>query len=104
MIVNGYSMTKVNPGTKKADAMLWTWKNCYKGNDVRTAYGKCSADKKDSFDAIRRRAIETDGYNHDLKVTGANCYSYSTMYSFTNESGTYLVKDTVSNIFILKIA
>jgi len=97
-------MTIVNAGTKKAEAMIWEWKNCYKGDDVRTAYGTCSADKKDSFDAIRRRAIETEGFNNDLKVIGANCYSYSTMYSFTNAEGTFLVKDTYCNTFITKLA
>ena len=97
-------MTTVNPGTKKAEAMIWEWRNCYKGDDVRTAYGKCSDIKRDSFDAIRRRACETEGYNHDLKVTSANCYNYSTMYSFTNDEGTFLIKDTHGGTFILKIA
>lgn len=96
-------MIKVNPGTKKAEAMIWEWKNCYRGRSIRDVYGKCSAVKKASFSDIELRACSTEGYNHDLKVTSANCYSYSTMYSFTNESGTYIVKDTANNIFILKI-
>ena len=97
-------MTKINPGTKKAEAMIYEWKNCWKGDDVRLAYGKCSFDKQVSFDSIRRRACETEGYNHDLKVTSASCYFYSTMYTFTNNEGTFLVKDVKSNTYILKIA
>lgn len=97
-------MINVNLGTKQASRMIWEWNNCNKGDDVRTAYSKCSSTKKDTFDAIRRRACETAGYNHDLKVTGANCYSYSTMYSVTNNEGTFIVKDTSCNTFILKIA
>ena len=104
MIVNGYSMTKINPGTKKADAMIWEWKNCFKGRTVTDAYGRCSYRKIESFQNIMSRCAETEGYNNDLKVTSAGSHFYSTMYSFTTEAGTFIVKDTASNIFILKIA
>ena len=104
MIVNGYSMTEINPGTKKADTMIWEWKNCFKGRSVSDAYGRCSSAKMSSYRMILERAISTDGYNGDIKVTSANCHFYSTMYSFTTDAGTYIVKDTASNIFILKIA
>ena len=101
--VNGCNMTVVNPGTKKADAMLWEYTNCYRGRSVNDVYGRCSAVKKSSFSVIELRACGTEGYNHDLKVTGANCNTYSTMYTFTNADGTFLVKDTYCNTFILKI-
>ena len=96
-------MTIVNLGTKKAEAMTWEWKNRNKGDDVRSVYGKCSSTKKETFDEIRRRACATEGYNHDLKVTRANCNFYSTMYSYTNGDGTFLVKDTYCDTFILKM-
>lgn len=97
-------MTNVNLGTKQASRMVWEWNNCNKGNDVRIAYGKCSSIKQSSFDNIKSRACKTEGYNNDLKVTAAGSHFYSTMYSFTNDNGTFLVKDTASNTFILKIA
>ena len=96
-------MTIVNAGTKKAEAMIWEWKNCYRGRSVNDVYGKCSAVKKSSFNDIELRACCTEGYSHDLKVTGANCNTYSTMYSFTNAEGTFLVKDTYCNTFITKL-
>ena len=96
-------MTKVNAGTKKAEAMIWEWENCYKGNSVDEAYVSCSYKKQSSFEDIRLRACSTEGYNHDLKVTSAGSHFYSTMYSFTNDEGTFLVKDTASNTFILKL-
>lgn len=104
IIFENTNMTKVNPGTKRAEAMIYEWKNCFKGDSIYAAYGKCSSDKQSSFEAIRCRACETIGYNHDLKITSANCYHYSTMYSVTNNDGTFLIKDTVGNTFILKIA
>ena len=97
-------MTSINPGTKKAEAMIWEWKNCNKGANVNAVYNKCSKIKQLTFQDIELRACGTEGYNHDLKVTSANCNFYSTMYSFTNDEGTFLVKDTASNTFILKIA
>lgn len=96
-------MTKVNMGTKRAEAMIYEWENCYKGRSVNDAYRKCSRIKQLTFQDIELRACGTEGYNHDLKVTSANCNFYSTMYSFTNDEGTFLVKDTASNTFILKI-
>lgn len=97
-------MKKINIGTKKAEALVWEFENCFKGHTVDDAYGTCSSSKKRSFDEIQRRCWETEGYNHDLKVTGTSSFAYSTMYSFTNDEGTFLVKDTSSNTYILKVA
>lgn len=97
-------MTIVKAGTKKAQAMIWEWEHCYKGNDVEEAYGRCSSAKISSFKEIWFRAHQTEGYNHDLKVTAAGSQFYSTMYSYTREDGTYLVKDTYCNTYITKIA
>lgn len=96
-------MIKVNPGTKKAEAMIYEWEHCNKGANVNAAYHKCSKIKQLTFQDIELRACSTEGYNHDLKVTHASCYSYSTMYSFTNNEGTFIVKDTADNTFILKL-
>ena len=101
--VNGCSMTVVNPGTKKAEALLWEYTNCYKGKTLSDVYSSYSNRKLESFNNIRRRCFETEGYNKDLKIIGSNCNTYSTMYSFTNADGTFLVKDTYCNTFILKI-
>lgn len=101
--VNGCSMTVVNPETKKADALLWEYTHCYKGKTLSDVYSTCSCRKIESFNNIRMRCFETEGYNKDLKITGSNCDTYSTMYTFTNADGTFLVKDTYCNTFILKI-
>ncbi len=97
-------MTKVNKGTKKAEALNWEWKHCYVADTVEGAYSSgCSQTKRSTFSDIWFRANNTEGYNHDLKVTSANCYNYSTMYSFTNEDGTFIVKDTKENTYITEL-
>lgn len=98
-------MTTVKAGTKKAEAMMWEFRNCFKGSSIEEAYGRASQAKKASFEEIERRAWNTDGYNHDLKITGKNTTQYSTMYSYTTAEGiTYIVKDTRSNTYILQVA
>ena len=97
-------MTKINANTKKAEAMIWEWENCYKGRNVDEAYGSCSYAKKSSFDNILERCLNTEGYNGDLKVTSKNSSYYSTMYSISNAEGDFLVKDTYADTYILKIA
>ena len=96
-------MKTVNKGTKKWEEIVWKWEHCNKGGDIEKAYRtKPSAEKIRTFNDIRFRANQTEGYNHDLKVVGASCWFYSTMYSFTRESKIFLVYDTPSNTFVLE--
>ena len=97
-------MIQVNKDTKKAQEMIWEWRNRIAGKTIEEAYTNPSADKISSFNDIWFRAKSTTGYNQDLKVTVKNCYSYSTMYTFTNNEGTFLVKDTKSYTYITQIA
>lgn len=93
-------MKSINYGTKKAEQIIWTWEHVNKGS-IHEAYARPSADKVNSFYKIAERAQRTEGYNHDIKVVGANSFNYSTMYSFTDDKGwTFIVYDTVSNTFI----
>lgn len=97
-------MVRVNKGTKKYAQLLWTWEHCNRGEDLSEAYrGKVSADKNKSFNDIWFRAKQTEGYNDDLKVTGANTSFYSTMYSFTVDNQTNVVYDTHANTYIFEI-
>ena len=97
-------MIKVNKGTKKYKQLLWTWENCYKGDSVYNAYkGKISSDKLNSFEEIVKRAIETKGYNYDIKVVAASAWYYSTMYSYTENDQIFVVYDTYANTYILEI-
>ena len=88
-------MKTVKTGTKEAQAIINTftsrWAN--KG-DIWEAYGKPSATKVSIWREIEKRAKATDGYNDDLRVTGRNCYTFSTIYSYTQNDVTYIVCDT----------
>lgn len=95
-------MTKVNLGTKLADKILWTFNHVNYGS-IYEAYGTCSAKKINSWKEIESRARETEGYNHDLKVVARSCHFYSTMYSFTNDEGKFIVYDTAGDTKILKL-
>lgn len=96
-------MKAINEGTKKQAEIIWTWEHCNKGRNLYEAYrSKVSAEKYASFNQIEQRAMRTDGYNHDLKVTGASSWFYSTMYTFTDEHGwTFIVYDTHSNTYLV---
>ena len=97
-------MKKINIGTKKYYDILWAWHNCNKGEDLEHAYrGKVSSEKRNSFKGIWFRAHQTEGYNDDLKITGASSWFYSTMYSFTQEGRTYVVYDTHANTYIIEL-
>jgi hypothetical protein len=92
--------TRLNPSTKKAAAIVSEWRyNRNRHESIHDAYGRPSYRKVSTYNDIERRANDTPGYNHDLTVTGANSSFYSTIYSFTDEEGTHIIKDTASNVY-----
>jgi len=98
-------MITVKAGTKAANAIIATFKDLKWSNkgSIYEAYGKPSATKVAIYESIKRRALETEGYNKDLRVTSANCYFFSTIYSYTNDEGTFIVYDTPSYTKIVKL-
>ena len=92
--------TKVNPNTQRAAEIVSTW-NHYK-NAHRTiwdAYGRPSNAKIRTCEEIQNRARNTAGYNGDFSVAGAGSSFYSTVYSFTDDAGTHVIKDTYANTY-----
>lgn len=98
-------MIKVNPGTKEARAIIATFKDMKWRNKgtIYDAYRKPSFFKVSAWEDISRRAAKTTGYNNDLRVTSANCYHFSTIYSYTNAEGTFIVFDTPSYTKVVKL-
>lgn len=96
-------MTKINKGTKKYDAIMWTFKNAFKGHTIFDAYTSPSQKKVSSFLEIENRAKNTAGYNHDLKISAAGCQNYSTIYSYTENNTTFIIYDTKSNTFVIEV-
>ena len=93
-------MTRLNPSTKKAAAIVSEWRyNRNRHASIHDAYGRPSPRKVSTYEDIARRAAKTPGYNHDLTVTGAGSNFYSTVYSFTDEEGTHVIKDTYANAY-----
>ena len=101
-LIDGTTATKVNKGTKAARYIMWDFENA-RYNDIHAAYGRPSKTKVDTFNAIKERAIKTPGYNHDLRVAGAGSHNYSTVYSYTVDGVTTIVKDTKANIFAVTL-
>ena len=95
-------MTTIKKGTKNYDAFIWEYNRCNNG-DIYDAYKSPSPAKVRSYKDIENRAKDTNGYNHDLKVTGKSSNFYSTMYTFTENGKKYLVKDTYANTYILEM-
>ena len=97
------TMTTVKATTQKGQSIIWDHRNA-RYNDIFDAYEKPSSKKITAWLNIRRRALETPGYNHDLRVAGRSSHQFSTVYSFTDESGkTTIVKDTAANIYAVTI-
>lgn len=98
-------MRKINANTKEAARVLATFNSAWANKgDINNAYKKPSARKVKAYNDIWYRAMRTEGYNHDLRVTGANCHMFTTMYSVTNDDGTTsIIYDTPSNTSILTI-
>lgn len=72
---------KVNNGTQKAQELIHDmFSTYYKGKTLYDVYGKCSAKKKSSWEAIKRECERLGG--EDLHIVGANCYNYSCIYAY----------------------
>lgn len=94
----GTMATKVNASTKQGRAILWDFENA-RFNSIYDAYDRPSQEKISTYEEIKARALLTPGYNDDLKVAGRGTFTYSTVYSYTDDGQTVIVKDTKSNIY-----
>ena len=96
-------MTKVNQNTKAAAHIIYDLFHNTGRRSIYDAYTRPSSAKVRSFEAIKARALQTEGYNKDLHISGAGSHNYSTVYSFTIDGKTYAVKDTKSNTYITEV-
>lgn len=95
-------MTEIKKTSQRGQRIIEEYEGWGRG-DIYSAYDRPSSTKVYEYNKIQERAWATPGYNHDLKVVGANSFNFSTIYSYTDEAGTHIVKDTVSNTFIVNI-
>lgn len=66
---------------------------------IDQAYGRPSGRKVRAYNDIWFRAKNTAGYNNDLRVISRNSNFFSTIYSYTVDGITTIVKDTPSHIY-----
>ena len=96
-------MKTINPNTNAGRCIIEIFRDSNWGYpDIYKAYKTPSAEKVQAYNKILERACRTPGYNHNIRITGANTYSFSTMYSYTDETGTYIVYDTPSDTKVVK--
>ena len=98
-------MTTLKNTTKAGQAIINDYNRTIRNGrqNIWQAYARPSHRKVSTYEEIVKRASETEGYNHDLSVCGANSSFYSTVYSFTDEAGkTFIVKDTHTNTYIVE--
>lgn len=92
--------TDVKNTTQKAQGIIWDYEHAQRNpKTIWQAYGRPSEIKVRTYNAIMERAHNTSGYNHDLSVSGAGSHNYSTVYSYTENGVTYIVKDTKANTY-----
>lgn len=102
-------MTKVNPGTKKAQELIHDmFGSYYKGRTLYEVYGRCSSAKQRAWEDIKRQCAELDGEN--LHITGAGSHFFSCIYAYpiidaeTGEITDMVIrKETASNTYELKL-
>lgn len=93
-----------NNKTKQAQSIIRTFNSGWrKGNTIYDAYANPSRAKINAYTAILKRALGTEGYNHDLRITGASCHIFSTMYSYADAEGTHIVYDTPSDTKVVTV-
>ena len=96
-------MTTIKNTTKKAAAIIACL--TYDLGDIYSAYKRPGETNIKAYEAIKERACNTPGYNNDLHVCGAGSHNFSTIYTYTDESGkTYAIKDTRDNIYRVELA
>lgn len=95
-------MTEIKNTTKKAQEIINDYNRAGYGS-IFQAYGRPSSTKVNAWLEIERRATQTAGYNHDLKVCGAGSFNFSTIYSYTENGHTHIIKDTAQNIYKVTI-
>lgn len=99
----------VNRNTKMAEGLIRDmFSTYYKGKTLYDVYGRCSAKKRNSWEAIRRQCEELNGEN--LHITGAGSHFYSCIYAYpitdeeTGEITDMVIrKETASNTYELKL-
>lgn len=96
-------MTKLNANTKKAQAIIHDLARNTHLHSIYDAYDRPSSRKVETFTEIRERAERTQGYNHDLHVAGYNSCMYSTVYSYTVDGKTFVVKDTRDDTYLVEM-
>ena len=90
-------MIRIKATTKEGGDIVSMFRSPhYDKGDIFDAYERPSANKVRAYREIENRASSTNGYNYDLRVVSKNTFSFSTMYSFTDEQGTHIIYDTPS--------
>lgn len=94
-------MTDIKNTTQKALGIIADWNRATSraAKSIFEAYGKPSSAKINAYFEIKKRAEETAGYNKDLTICGAGSHYFSTIYSYSEDGKTYIVKDTAANTY-----
>ena len=87
------NFTEVKKGTKM-NARIKAAASSYGYGSIYEAYEKPSYNKVREYDAIERRAKQTDGYHGNLTICSKNTFSFSTVYTYTDNGVVYGVMDT----------
>ena len=102
-------MTKVNPGTRKAQELIHDmFHTYYKGRRLEDCYSSCSSAKWRAWHDIENQCYELNG--EDLHITGAGSHFFSCIYAYpitdkeTGEVTDMVIrKETASNTYELKL-
>lgn len=92
-------MTRIKNTTKAGKGIIAIYEDRQwsdKGS-IYDAYATPSSRKVAIWNDIERRANDTQGYNHDLRVVSRNTYMFTTIYTYTDSEGIHYIYDTPSD-------
>lgn len=93
-------MTRINATTKKGSQIIDDlYRTSYKGYSFEDVYKSASSAKWRAWHEIEYRAMNTQGYEHNLHIVGASSHFFSTIYSYVEDGMRHIIYDTHSNTY-----
>lgn len=86
--------------TKKAQAFLEGYKNPI-GKTLYDVYESFSSKKWKAYDKCLNKARSTDEYNHDFRITSANTFTFTVMWTGLYNKQEALFVETKSSSYII---
>ena len=94
-------MSKILNYSTKAGQSKVASANKYKGKDLRDIYKTYSKIKENAYYSCLSKAINTENYQNDFHISGANCHSFSVAWTGEHNGHSAVFLETAENSYIV---